>query len=236
MKNHATCPRSHTESEVKGSGFEARCPDSKALRITNIQPSRGTPVFLAPPSPASQARVWAFAPGPAAFPPRAPHTHFRWSKEWMLREDLLWPPPTQLRERPNMSADQPRRLPHGFMSDPPSGPVSATTSQAQPAAAGAVERLPSTLLPSPKPRTDIQPEPAVRPPRFTAAAARNSGKCSSRARLLTTGLCERTTRTGMTRATVQKRRDKRKEEAGHCQGGRKRFAEIRVRLSDPIDC
>lgn len=165
-----------TGPETTGSGFEARCPDSKALRITNILPSRGAPVLLAPPRPASQARVWASAPGPAASPPRAPHTHFRWSKEWMLREDLPWPPPTQLRERPNMSADQPRRLPHGFMSDPLSGPVLVATSQAQPAAAGAVERPPSTLIPSPQPRTDIQPEPAVRPPRFTAAAARNTGK------------------------------------------------------------
>lgn len=165
-----------TGPETTGSGFEARCPDSKALRITNILPSRGAPVLLAPPRPASQARVWASAPGPAASPPRAPHTHFRWSKEWMLREDLPWPPPTQLRERPNMSADQPRRLPHGFMSDPLSGPVLVATSQAQPAAAGAVERPPSTLIPSPQPRTDIQPEPAVRPPRFTAVAARNTGK------------------------------------------------------------
>lgn len=188
-------------------------------------------------APRKPSPVWVSAPGPAAFPPRAPHTHFRWSKEWMLREDLPWPPPTQLRERPNMSADQPRRPPHGLMSDPPSGPASAATSQAQPAAAGAVERPPSTLLPGPQPRTDIQPEPAVRPPRFTASAARTSGKCSSRERHLPTGLCERTTRTGMTRATVQKRRDKRgMEEAGHCQGGQERFAEIGVRLSDLIDC
>lgn len=173
--------KSHDLSKVRGpgatgSGFEARCPDSKASRITSTVPSGGDPVHLVPRRPASQARVWASAPGPAASPPRAPHTHFRWSKEWMLREDLPWPPPTQLRERPNMSAAQARRPPQVFMSDSPSDPASAATSQAQPAAAGAAERPPSTFLPGPQPRTDIQPEPAVRPPRFTAAVARNSGK------------------------------------------------------------
>lgn len=132
----------------------------------------------------------------------------------MLREDLPWPPPTQLRERPNMSAAQPCRPPHGFISIPPSSQASAATSQTQPAAAGAVERPPSTFLPGPQPRTDIQPEPAVRPPCFTAAAARNSGKCSSRARLPATGLCERTTRPCITRATVEMRRGKRKEGGG----------------------
>lgn len=159
-----------------GSEFEARCPDSKASRITSTVPSRGDPVHLAPQRPASQARDCASAPCPAASPPRAPHTHFRWSKEWMLREDLPWPPPTQLRERPNMSAAQPRRPPQVFMSDPPSGQASGATSQAQPAAAGAAERPARTFLPRPQPRTDIQPEPAVRPPRFTAAVAWNSGK------------------------------------------------------------
>lgn len=178
------------------------------------------PRTSAPPKPSLRLGVRA---RPHGLPPRAPHTHFRWSKEWMLREDLPWPPPTQLRERPNMSAAQPRRPPHGFISDPPSGPASATTSQAQQVAAGVVERPPSTFLPGPQPRTDIQPEPAVRPPRFTAATARNSGKCSSRARLPATRLCERTTRAGMTHVTVEKRQGKRKRRggslsrwAGHC--------------------
>lgn len=120
----------------------------------------------------------------------------------MLREDLPWPPPTQLRERPNMSAAPTRCPPHGLMPERPSGRAPAVAAQAGEAAAEVVEGPPTTFLPGPQLRTDIQPEPAVRPPRFTAAATRNAGKCSSPARPLPTGLGKRTTRPGVHCATA----------------------------------
>lgn len=87
----------------------------------------------------------------------------------MLREDLPWPPPTQLRERPNISAVPASRSPHGLMPERPAGRAPVAAAQAEEAAARVVETPPTTFLPGPQPRTDIQPEPAVRPPRFTAA-------------------------------------------------------------------
>lgn len=129
---------------------------------------------------------------------RPQHTHLRWSKEWMLREDLPWPPPTQLRERPNMLAAPARRSLHGLMPRRPSGREPAAVAQA----AEVVKGPPTTFLPGPQLRTDIQPEPAVRPSRFTAVATRNAGKCSSPARPPPTGLCEPTTRPGVHHATA----------------------------------
>lgn len=105
---------------------------------------------------------------PAASPFCPQYTHLRWSKEWILREDLPWPPPTQLRERPNMSAAPASRLPHGLMPKRPSGQAPAAAAQAEEAAAEVLERLPTTFPPGPQSSTDIQPEPALRPPRFTA--------------------------------------------------------------------
>lgn len=87
----------------------------------------------------------------------------------MLREDLPWPPPTQLRERPNISAVPASRWPHGLMPERPAGRAPVAAAQAEEAAARVVGTPPTTFLPGPQPRTDIQPEPAVRPPRFTAA-------------------------------------------------------------------
>lgn len=115
----------------------------------------------------------------------------------MLREDLPWPPPTQLRERPNMSAAPARRSPHGLMPQRPSGWEPAAAAQT-----AEVMKRPPTFLPGPQPGTDIQPEPAVRPSRFTAAITMNAGKCSSPARPQQTGLCEPTTRPGMHHATA----------------------------------
>lgn len=133
----------------------------------------------------------------------------------MLREDLPWPPPTQLRERPNMSAAPARRSPHGLMPKRPSGPAPPAAEAAEEETAEVVEGPPTTFLPSPQPRTDIQPEPAVRPPRFTAAAKGNTGKCSSLARSPPTGLCERTTRPGVPHATAGLRAPK----GGGTRGG-----------------
>lgn len=118
------------------------------------------------------------ASSPAASRLRPQHTHLRWSKEWMLREDLPWPPPTQLRDRPNILAAPARRSLHGLMPQRPSGREPAAAAQA----AEVVKGPPNTFLPGPQLRTDIQPEPAVRQSRFTAAATRNAGKCSSPAR------------------------------------------------------
>lgn len=178
-------------------------------------PARG----YAPPSPRP-------APRPAPLSPQ--YTHLRWSKEWMLREDLPWPPPTQLRERPNMSAAPTRCPPHGLMPERPNGRAPAVAAQAEEAAAEVAEGPPTTFLPGAQLRTDIQPEPAVRPPRFTAAAARNAGKCSSPARPPPTGLCGRTTEPGVHRATAglrPRRRGGAREEGGEpavSDGGRER--------------
>lgn len=120
----------------------------------------------------------------------------------MLRPDLPWPPPTQLRERPNMSAAPTRLSSHGLMPDQPSGPAPAAAAQAEDAAAEVVEEPPAAFLPGPQPSTDIQPEPAVRPPRFTAAAAWGAGKYSSSTRPSATGLREGTTRSCVHRATA----------------------------------
>jgi len=87
----------------------------------------------------------------------------------MLREDLPWPPPTQLRERPNISVVPASRSPHGLMPERPTGWAPVAAAQAEEAEARVVETPPTTFLPGPQPRTDIQPEPAVRPPRFTAS-------------------------------------------------------------------
>lgn len=191
-----------TQRGVTGSEFEPRRPDSRALPLNHRTAFRGR---LSPPSTTALTSLRTPGPalcssipvsGPAASHLRPQHTHLRWSKEWMLREDLPWPPPTQLRERPNMLAAPARRSPHGLMSQRPSGREPAAATQA----AEVVKRPPTTFLPGPQPRTDIQPEPAVRPSRFTAAATRNAGKCSSPARPQPTGLCEPTTRPGVHRS------------------------------------
>lgn len=96
------------------------------------------------------------------------------------------------------------------MPDPPSGPAPAAAAQAEEAEAEVVEEPPTTFLPGPQPLTDIQPEPAVRPPRFTATAAKSSGKCSLPARHQATGLSEQTTRSSMHRAALAKRRGERR--------------------------
>lgn len=165
------------------SGFESKRPDSRALALNHhaVFPGR-----LSPPSTSlshlAEAPARGYAPHshvqPRGLPPSPPnkHTHLRWSKEWMLREDLPWPPPTQLRERPNMSAAPTRCPPHGLMPEGPSDRAPAAAAQAEEAAAEVVEGPPTTFLPGPQLRTDIQPEPAVRPPRFTAAATGNAGK------------------------------------------------------------
>lgn len=62
-----------TGLEAIGSGFEARCPYSKALQITNILPSRDAPVLLAP--HAQQGKPASGRPRPAPRPSRrAPRT------------------------------------------------------------------------------------------------------------------------------------------------------------------
>lgn len=60
-------------------------------------------------------------PEPAAAPP-APH--LRWSKEWMLREAFPCPPPTQLRERPNMLAAEGCSGPRALRPHSPAGRAS----------------------------------------------------------------------------------------------------------------
>lgn len=67
-----------------------------------------------PEHPRSGSRAAPYPPHPPQAPSPAPHTspltaaparaHLRWSKEWMLRAAFPCPPPTQLRERPNMLA------------------------------------------------------------------------------------------------------------------------------------
>lgn len=68
-----------------------------------------------------------------------------------MREDLPWPPPTQLRERPNMSAALASRLPHGLMPKRPSGRAPAAAAQAEEAAVEVLERLPNTFPPAHSP-------------------------------------------------------------------------------------
>lgn len=192
-----------TQPRATGSGFEPRRPDSRALALNHHTgfPGRPSPPLsrLLEPRPGARRPVPLSSPAASRY---APHTHLRWSKEWMLREDLPWPPPTQLRERPNMSAAPTRLSSHGLMPDQQSGPAPAAVAQAEDAAAEAVDEPRAAFLPGPQPSTDIQPEPAVRPPRFTAAAAWGAGKCSSPARPSAAGLRERTTRPGMHRATA----------------------------------
>lgn len=94
------------------------------------------PVRLPPPAPARTLRVPS-QPGRAdrstaprdspqprpprlSFPSQLPPTrgwlraYLRWSKEWMLRAAFPCPPPTQLRERPNMLAANGCYGPRGF--------------------------------------------------------------------------------------------------------------------------
>lgn len=173
-----------TQRGATGSGFETRHPDSRALALNHhtaflqrlsqpltsaLTPPSDPVAGLCTPIPVSSPKASHLSPQ---------HTHLRWSKEWMLREDLPWPPPTQLRERPNMSAALAGRSPHGLMPQRPSHREPETAAQA----AEVVKGPPTTFFPGPQPRTDIQPEPAVRPSRFTAATPRNAGKCSSLAR------------------------------------------------------
>lgn len=68
---------------------------------------------------------------PRGLPPLPQYTHLRWSKEWILREDLPWPPPTQLRERPNMSAALARCLLHGLMPERLSGWTPAAAAETE---------------------------------------------------------------------------------------------------------
>lgn len=186
-----------------GQGSNPVLTPEPSLVTTTVFPSRPlSSQQLAPPNLSS-------APLAPQLPPLPLITHLRWSKEWMLREDLPWPPPTQLRERPNMSAAPARRSPHGFMLHRPSGPAITAAAQAE-ATVEVILRSPTTFLPDPQPSTDIQPEPAVRPPRFTAVVKKNSGKCSSPRRLLATRLREWTTRPGMHHAAFPKRRGERR--------------------------
>lgn len=91
-------------------------PRSAALSEGNPCPEqlrRRSPSTLRPPrlllpsgSPHNQAAPTAAAGSPHSCP-RARgrlHAYLRWSKEWMLRAAFPCPPPTQLRERPNMLA------------------------------------------------------------------------------------------------------------------------------------
>lgn len=146
---------------------------------------------------------------PRGLPPLPQYTHLRWSKEWILREDLPWPPPTQLRERPNMSAALARCLLHGLMPERLSGWTPAAAAETEEVTKRMAGTPPTTFLSGPQPRTDIQPEPAVRPPRFTAAATRRAGKCSSPSTPLLPGLYVRTTRPSVHHATAGQRPRKR---------------------------
>lgn len=88
-----------------------RRPPSRPLLSRPRSRLRGKP---APSSSADGARPQPPPPSPLTAPPpsaltaapspRPPLAHLRWSKEWMLRAAFPCPPPTQLRERPNMLA------------------------------------------------------------------------------------------------------------------------------------
>nr|KAF6490007.1 hypothetical protein HJG59_010381 [Molossus molossus] len=108
----------------------------------------------------------------------------------------------------------------------PSGREPAAAAQT----AKVVKRPPTTFLPGPQPGTDIQPEPAVRPSRFTAAAKRNAGKCSSPTRPQQTGLCEPTTRSGVHHAIAGLRPSRR----GGATGGEKAFKQQYTKTERPI--
>ena len=164
--------------------------------------------------PSAPAGIYAPpTPAPARGLPLLPlYTHLRWSREWMLREDLPWPPPTQLRERPNSSAVPASRSPYGLMPERPTGRAPVAAAQAEEAAARVLETPPTTFLPGPQPRTDIQPEPAVRPPRFTASRREVCWEMQFAREAPQTGLCEGTTKLDVHQETaaLEKRRGERR--------------------------
>lgn len=87
----ATIPTSQygTAPAPRGAGGEDRQPRCRLLRKA-----------ARPASPPHNRGASPSLPGP--------RSHLRWSKEWMLRAAFPCPPPTQLRERPNMAAAAPR--------------------------------------------------------------------------------------------------------------------------------
>lgn len=172
-----------------GSGFEpgALTPEPSLLTTTQPFPGASSP---SPPPPLSHLPAHptrGYAPPTPYRAPRPPHQPPRHSLEVVQGVNIagrlaMAPAHPAPRAAKHVGGPGPSLASRSHAREP------AEAAQAEERAAGVLKRRPTTFLPGPQSRPDIQPEPAVLQPRFTAAATRNTGKCSSPARPPPTGL------------------------------------------------